>query len=145
MTKDITFFSGEHAFLSTFFPFEIVFHDIVFPSIQHALTATMTEDMAEQDKISKIPTPGSALEYGRTLRPFGGWSDEYRIKTMMDFIDQKFHPLQHPALVQKLLDTGDRKLINTDLWGDEFFGVCVGKGLNHAGRLLMEKREKLRL
>jgi N-glycosidase YbiA len=145
MTKDITLFVGDYAFLSTFFPVEIIFQNITFPSIQHALVAAMTEDTEIQVKISGIPKPGIALQYGKTLRPFAGWDDEYRIKIMTDFIDQKFHPVQHPELVQKLLDTEDRILINTDLWGDDFFGVCVGKGSNHTGRLLMEKREKLRL
>jgi predicted NAD-dependent protein-ADP-ribosyltransferase YbiA (DUF1768 family) len=143
MTKAITFFAGEYAFLSMFYPSPIVFRNITFPTIQHAIVATMTENMVEQVKISQLPTPACALEYGKNIKPWSGWTKDYKIAVMKNFIDQKFDPKRNPDLVRRFLNTGNVRFINTNLLGDQFFGVVNGRGNNHKGRLLKQKREEL--
>lgn len=44
----------------------------------------------------------------------------------------------------RLLETGDAMLIEGNTWGDTFWGVCNGQGLNVLGNLLMEIRQELR-
>ena len=56
-------------------------------------------------------------------------------------IDQKF---DDPKLRQKLIDTGERPLIEGNHWGDTYWGQCpVGHGCNNLGKLLMKKRAQL--
>ena len=50
---------------------------------------------------------------------------------------------QNDDLADCLVDTGDQPLIEGNTWGDRFWGVCGGTGMNHLGRLLMEVREEL--
>jgi hypothetical protein len=47
------------------------------------------------------------------------------------------------ALAKKLVATGDRELVETNEWGDQFWGVCGGRGENWLGRLLMARRARL--
>ena len=49
-----------------------------------------------------------------------------------------------PDLKEKLLSTGDRYLVEGNSWGDVYWGVCGGKGINMLGKLLMQIREELR-
>ena len=49
-----------------------------------------------------------------------------------------------PEYRQRLLDTGDRELIEGNTWGDRFWGVCRGEGENKLGRILMRVRDELR-
>ena len=51
---------------------------------------------------------------------------------------------QNPDLLQKLLDTGDAHLEETNTWKDTFWGVCKGEGQNNLGKILMSVREELR-
>jgi hypothetical protein len=55
---------------------------------------------------------------------------------------QKF--TRHPQLARELVGTGDAELVEGNTWGDEFWGVCNGRGSNQLGRLLMEVRALLR-
>lgn len=44
----------------------------------------------------------------------------------------------------QLLATGTRYLEETNTWGDTYWGVCEGKGLNMLGKTLMQVRDELR-
>jgi predicted NAD-dependent protein-ADP-ribosyltransferase YbiA (DUF1768 family) len=61
---------------------------------------------------------------------------------MAQLIASKFSDL-NPTLKQRLIDTGERQLIEDNWWHDYFWGVCQGRGENHLGRLLMEHRTAL--
>jgi hypothetical protein len=43
-------------------------------------------------------------------------------------------------MAQRLIQTGDAYLIEGNTWGDQYWGVCDGQGLNSLGLLLMETR-----
>lgn len=51
---------------------------------------------------------------------------------------------QNEFIRNKLLSTGDVPLIEGNTWGDTFWGVVNGVGLNKMGKALMEVRELLR-
>lgn len=44
---------------------------------------------------------------------------------------------------QKLMDTGEKLLIEGNTWGDVFWGKCKGEGKNVLGKLLMQVRYDL--
>lgn len=58
---------------------------------------------------------------------------------MSQLIFQKF--LTDLQLRQKLLDTKDAYLEETNNWNDTFWGVCNGEGENNLGKILMATRE----
>jgi predicted NAD-dependent protein-ADP-ribosyltransferase YbiA (DUF1768 family) len=45
---------------------------------------------------------------------------------------------------KKLLDTGNAKLINTNTYRDEYYGLYLGKGRNKLGVALMRLRDELK-
>lgn len=64
---------------------------------------------------------------------------------MEEIVRAKFS--QHPELEERLLATGDRKLVEGNPWNDTFQGVDVrtGKGQNHLGEILMKIRDELKV
>jgi len=65
-----------------------------------------------------------------------------RIGIMTELVRQKF--TRHVDLKQKLLETGNAKLIEGNHLGDKFFGVCNGIGENWLGKILMQIREEIK-
>lgn len=52
--------------------------------------------------------------------------------------------LQNPELRNRLIDTGNKILIEGNTWGDTYWGMCNGNGLNKLGEILMIVREKMK-
>ena len=53
---------------------------------------------------------------------------------------------ENEDLKQRLLATGDKRLVEGNTWGDTFWGVDLrsGRGENQLGRILMRVREELK-
>lgn len=137
----ITSFTGEYAFLSNFYPCQVVWDGKIYPSVEHAYQAAKTLDPQEREIIRLAPTPGKARRLGRrvTMRP--DWEPIKR-SVMFLLVLRKF---QDPALGARLLATGDRVLVEGNDWGDTYWGQCpLGVGENHLGRILMLVRLVLR-
>ncbi|QIG70764.1 swarming motility YbiA-like protein [Rhizobium phage RHph_I1_18] len=140
VTDAITSFSGEFSFLSNMHPTDgIVYVSVTYPTVEHAYVAAKTTDPELRRQVLEIANPRMAKKFGRTfdLRP--GW-EEMKLSLMNDFVRQKFNS----SLKHKLLSTNSRWLIEGNWWGDRFWGVCKGVGLNHLGHILMTVREELR-
>ena len=67
------------------------------------------------------------------------WEDK-KDKIMYDILEAKF---SNKRLAQKLLATGNAKLVEGNTWGDTYWGACRGQGKNKLGKLLMKVRKKL--
>lgn len=137
---DILGFFGEFSFMSNFTGAKVTLDGRAFPSVEHAFVAAKTLDQKLRIKAANTLTPGQVKRLGRTfvLRP--DW-EEIKVDVMRDLLMQKF--VQQP-FHWMLLQTGDRRLEETNTWGDTFWGVCNGVGQNMLGRLLMEIRTLLR-
>lgn len=139
----ITSFSGKHRFLSNFWPTEILFEDMFYPTVEHAYQAAKTTDHKERRAIRDQPTPGKAKLAGRrvTIRP--DW-EQVKIYVMERLLFQKFY---RQPMKELLLATGDEELIEGNTWNDRFWGVYVGKGMNigrnELGKALMRVRDEL--
>jgi ribA/ribD-fused uncharacterized protein len=133
-------FEGPFRFLSNFYPCEIAFAGLVYPSVEHAYQAAKTEDRAERRNIRDTWSPGGARAVGRkvTLRP--DW-DEVKAAVMLQLLHTKFE--RGTSMAAKLLATDDEELVEVNTWGDTYWGVCDGEGENVLGRLLMEVRREL--
>ncbi len=145
--EDINSFTGEYRFLSNYWPSEVEFEGIRFPSVEQAYKAAKILDIAARREIAQYPVNKKELEGQiqkvidmNTIRP--DWSSDVKLLIMENLLIQKF---SNPVLREKLLSTGDRKLIEGNTWNDTFFGVCGGVGENHLGKLLMKIRDSYKI
>lgn len=134
-TSVIDEFRAEYFFLSNFFP-----GGGALPTAEHQFQARKTLVPMEAIYIMSSPTAAAAKARGRatTLRP--DW-EEIKIDVMYEVLQLKFsvEPIR-----QQLLATEDAELIEGNTWGDTFWGVCRGEGLNILGELLMILRDEIR-
>ena len=131
-------FRDEYFFLSNFYPVEIKLDGIVYPNAEAAFQAQKTLDVEERRKFSMLKNPVQAKRLGRKVKLRDDW-EEVKLDIMTEVVSQKF--LQHPHLIEMLLQTGDEELVEGNKWGDRFWGVCKGKGENHLGKILMKIRD----
>ena len=132
-------FNGQYAFLSNFYPVQITFAGITYPSVENAFQAMKTLDFNERLQFVNL-TPGEAKYKGKhiTLRPH--W-DNIKPAIMKTLLELKF---QNSELREKLLATGEEELVEGNTWNDTFWGVCNGVGKNYLGKLLMRIREEIK-
>lgn len=133
-------FRYEFGFLSNFYPAQVSLDGMGFPSVEHAYQAAKTLDHGERSTIREAASPAEAKKMGRGLlhrRP--DW-EEAKETIMLDLLRQKF---SNNALGERLLATGGAVLIEGNGWGDRYWGVSGGSGLNRLGILLMTVRQEL--
>jgi ribA/ribD-fused uncharacterized protein len=158
----ILYFKRDRAafgFLSHFEPSPIELDGERWPTVEHYYQAQKSLDPDYGAAIGNARTPGEAkqlasvpdaktpaagrswfLRTGRSPRPDWG---AVKLDIMRRADWAKFS--QNPALAEKLLATGDAELVEDSPF-DAFWGTGRdGKGLNWAGRILMEVRERLAL
>jgi N-glycosidase YbiA len=132
-------FRGDYRWLSNYHLCEVEFDTLTYPSTEHAYQAAKSMLPAEIRAIREAKTPGDAKRLGQKVCMRPDWED-VKIDIMRDLLRQKF---KHPELREKLLATGRQHLVEGNTWGDEFWGVHQGNGLNHLGRLLMDVRAEI--
>lgn len=141
-------FRDENRFLSNFWPCQVLFEDIVYPSSEHAYQAIKSLDKHVRLEIASLRTAGDAKRRGYkiTLRP--DWED-VKIRKMYQICLAKF--TQNSHLKDKLLKTYTTELIEGNTWHDNFWGDCSCekckniKGQNNLGKILMYIRDNLQL
>ncbi len=131
-------FSGEHRWLSNFYPCSVVLEGVTFPSVEHAYQASKTDSVSMRSAFLSL-TAGEAKKRGRALALRPGWETMKQL-VMLDLLRQKF---AYPDLSLKLIATGSALLEEGNRWGDRYWGVVDGSGSNHLGRLIMQVRKEL--
>lgn len=133
-------FTGKYRFLSNFWPCEVPYDGVMWPSAEHAYQAAKTEDTVQKALIATLTTAGQAKRMGRrvTMRP--DWN-EIKLDVMLDIVHAKF--FGNVGLGHMLVDTSDARLVEGNDWGDRFWGVCNGEGRNHLGLILEQVRDRL--
>jgi N-glycosidase YbiA len=133
----------EYGFLSNFAAYKIFLGSFAWPTTEHFFQAYKFTDYRIQDRIRQIESPMEAASEGRKrsnpIRP--DW-ETVRDDVMRRALRAKF--LQHRDIRIKLLNTGNRILIehtaNDNYWADG----GDGSGKNMLGILLMELRADLK-
>lgn len=138
--KTIDRFDGEFAFLSNFWDSKVHYDGIEYKTVEHAYQAAKSLDKDERLKVRNAKTAAESKKLGQKVTLRKDW-DNVKLDIMLSLLREKF---AIPELRQLLLDTGDAELIEGNWWGDTFYGVCKGKGLNHLGRMLMLVRNEVR-
>lgn len=134
--------NDDFGFLSNFAPYQIFIDGLIWPSSEHYFQAAKFFNEEIRAKIRQLNSAMDAATEGRkrsnNIRE--DW-DEIKIDVMRRAIKAKF--FQHHDIMQKLLATGEAKLIehtiNDNFWGDGGNGT----GKNMLGVLLMELRQNL--
>ncbi len=141
MTLTVIEFQGAHRFLSNFYPSPINIVGVSYLNVEAAYQASKTTDMKMRRQFSEL-NPKEAKAYGRKIPLRASWDDILKVECMENCLRAKF---AIPELRELLLDTGDAELVEGNVWNDEFWGVCRGKGRNIMGKLLMGLRDELAL
>lgn len=140
--QTIDSFIGDNFFLSNFYESPLVVPALgVAASVEHAYQAFKTLDKGMRMHVLSASTPGEAKKRGRQLELRPNW-EQIKYEIMHDLLVVKF--FHGTKLATHLLATGDAELIEGNTWGDTYWGVCRGNGLNNLGKLLMLRREQLR-
>lgn len=139
----ITEFQGEFRWLSNFWPAKCWYDGVNYGSVEAAYQAAKTENAEERTCLLSV-TPATAKKIGRSFTIREGWHD-MRLDVMKVLLEQKFTEDNHAG--RQLIETHPAKLSEGNYWGDSFWGIDLkkGKGKNHLGKLLMERRKELRL
>lgn len=145
--ESINSFSGKYHFLSNFYPCEVMFQGILYPSSEHAYQAHKSLDIETREYISTLETPNLAKKAGKMLDVRNDW-DEVKYEIMYEIVKAKF--IQNLNLQLNLLDTGDCQIIEGNHWHDQIWGQCYCpkhydlEGTNWLGKILMQIRDEIR-
>jgi ribA/ribD-fused uncharacterized protein len=140
--KTIDSFKDEYFFLSNFHDSEFVHEGITYKSNEHFYQAMKSLDRNDRIRIANLQFAGQTKKEGRKLQIRSDW--EYvKIDVMRQGLKLKFDLQTHPDLCRQLIETFPNMLVEGNYWGDTFWGIYNGQGLNWLGLLLMERREEL--
>ena len=135
----IDIFDGKFGFLSNFYEVPILYNRILYNSTEAAFQAAKCKTDEERRKFIGL-RPGAAKRLGRKVELRDDW-EEIKDQVMYDVCKQKF--TENEDLKIKLLQTGLEPIVESNTWGDTYWGQCNGKGLNKLGKILMQIREEL--
>ena len=154
----VFFYEQEFYVFSNFSSFAIIFDNRLFPTSEHAYhymkfsnegDAFMPEPginvgirMQMQSIILTAPSAHNAFELGQNNKQHRrkDW-DDVKVSIMKQILEAKV--TQHPYVMKKLIQSGDRELIE-DSWRDDYWGWGPNKdGQNKLGKIWMELRKEL--
>lgn len=109
-------FRGKYYFLSNYFKLKVPVKlgSLEFYYVESAYAASKTLDESKRKQFQLCKSPGESKKLGRKLKLRDDW-EAVKIDTMRDLVKQKFD--NNSDLKERLLDTGDRKLIEGNAWG----------------------------
>ena len=140
---DIDNFRGEYDFLSNFYEAPVEYDGLIYGNNEAAFQAQKCCTREEKIPFTQY-RPGQAKRAGRQVKLRSDW-EKVKVSLMKEIVLAKF--TQNLELRNKLLQTGDRVLIEGNGWHDVFWGVDskTGVGENRLGKILMDTREELKL
>ncbi|KAJ3557064.1 hypothetical protein NM688_g1679 [Phlebia brevispora] len=144
--EPIQFYNSDEPYyeFTNFAPVSVRYDGQRYPTAEHLFQAHKFLDVQPHlaERIRKLPTARAALEEASRLQRLQrqDWF-EVNIGVMDIVLEAKFR--QHRGLYRRLLDTGNRELIEASPV-DSFWGVGAdGKGRNELGKALMRLRGRM--
>lgn len=140
----VCFYEQEFYVLSNFSAFQIEWNGLLFPTSEHAYHwEKFPNNPLCRDAILKSASAHDALVIATNnkhlRRP--DW-DDVKVGIMLEILRAKVQ--QHAYVEKKLLQTGDRELVENS-WRDDFWGWGPNRdGKNTLGKLWMLVREEVR-
>ena len=139
--KQIFFYEQEFYIFSNFSSFRLHWKGFDWMTSEHAYHSEKFDD---KDLITQLKNTRSAhdamkLAYANRDKYRKDW-DNIKLKIMKEILRAKVK--QHPYVKKKLLESGDKELIENS-WRDAYWGWGPDKnGENHLGKLWMEIRDE---
>ena len=140
--KQIFFYEHEYYVFSNFSSFQLEWKGILWMTSEHAYHSEKFEDneLIEQLKNTRSAHDAMKLAYTNKDKYRKDW-DDIKLKVMKDILRAKIE--QHPYVKKKLLQSGDKELIE-DSWRDSYWGWGPNKdGQNNLGKIWMELRGEI--
>lgn len=139
----IFFYENEFYPFSNFSSFAIEWRGKLWPTSEHAYQAEKFEDESLREEIRNARSAHEAMKLAQKNKDkYQKRWDEKKLEKMKEILHAKV--AQHRYVKKKLLESGDRELIE-DSWRDDFWGWGPNKdGENHLGKLWMEVRDEVR-
>lgn len=141
--KQIFFYENEFYVFSNFSSFAIEWKGELYPTSEHVYQAEKFEDESLKEQIKKARSAHEAFKLAEQNKDKrrNDW-DEIKLGVMKAILRAKTE--QHPYVKKKLMESGDKELVE-DSWRDTYWGWGPNKdGANHLGKLWMEVREEFR-
>ena len=140
MKSTINEFRGYYAFLSNMYPSQIKLGSVTYTCAEAAFQAVKLQDKSKRKMFAGLSGP-EAKRLGRKIALRQDW-EKIKVDVMRWIVHEKFQ--QNKKLLFKLIrSTEDDDIVEGNTWGDTFWGVCNGNGLNWLGRILMEERKNI--
>lgn len=131
---------GKYRPLSNFHDAAVTVAGRTYRCSEAAYMAEKTDNYTEKNILTNCRGK-EAKSYGQSVTLKPNW-DEFKIFAMQKVIRCKFY--QNAELTELLLSTGNKTIVESNWWGDKFWGVCGGEGRNWLGIILMHTRDELR-
>lgn len=147
----VFFYEQDFYVLSNFSAFSIQRYGMRFDTAEHLyhwekfnwVDGPEANLKAIRDAIRLAPSAHEAFKRAQDYKEFYDpeWESSHKIQTMLGILRDKVN--QHEYVRRKLLQTGDRELIE-DSWRDNYWGWGPNKdGQNMLGKLWMQVRSEL--
>ena len=134
--NEIKGFFGDYRFLSNFHQCPVYFDGVMYPSTENAFMAAKTLDPLQREQFRYIE-PKEAKALGRKIQLREDW-ESVKYDVMASVCFDKFY--RNKGIREKLLETGNAYLEETNHWNDKIWGVCDGEGQNNLGKILTNIR-----
>lgn len=141
--EDITFYELKYYMFSNFSSFAVEFDYRLWPTSEHAYQAMKFTDFDLQEAVRSERSAHTAMKLAQSMpeKYRDDW-DKVKVDWMLLICRAKLE--QHPYIQKKLLETGDRRLVESSPI-DPFWGWGPNKdGENHLGRVWMTLRDELK-
>lgn len=146
-------FFEDYRFLSNFHKCDIHYDGERFPSSEHAYMCAKCKNIetVNYEKhynglsvgLIRLMSCSEVKKWGRKVELRDDW-EQIKVGVMLQINLDKY--IRNIELREKLLATGDKILIESNSWGDSFWGFDVdkNKGENNLGKILMNVRGLLK-
>lgn len=138
----ISGFQNTYRFLSNFYQINVCYKGVVYDNAESAYQAQKCKK--KEDKLRFIGLTGAeAKKLSKEIECIDGW-DSVKRQIMFEIVLQKF--LQNPSIAERLIDTKNEILVETNYWHDNCWGNCECEncaevhGDNNLGLILMNVR-----
>lgn len=139
MVSVITKFRGYNYYMSNRSDYKVSFFGLDYDRSENAFQAMKCINKSQREVFCKMIFK-EAKKLGKRVNCRTDWNS-IRKDVMFNILLCKF--VQHRDIREKLIATCDIPLIEGNVWGDTYWGVCNGVGLNNMGKTLMNVREFL--
>lgn len=140
--KQIFFYEHEFYVFSNYSSFMLEWKGKLYPTSEHAYHSEKFEDEALKEQLRNTRSAHDSQRFANANKDkrIKDW-DDVKLEIMKEILKAKVS--QHPYVMKKLVESGNKELIE-DSWRDDFWGWGPNKnGANHLGKLWMEVRSEL--